>query len=513
MTIIPPAGARRGQAIRRTGPVSQSHRKSLNQMERQLEMFHADLWRAQYLNWSGLKSNLDYSRIYDQYNSCFLPETITNLDASNADPKRKKYILSFLVANHLEAVYREANEAIALSETQATVEYEGRTIPYRSIPSLIANEPYTNKRHLLAGLFAGKTAELNPLRMQLYHGLDDHARGVGFNNYIDLCNELFDLRMPELLPLTNLILKQTDIAYREALGEYLARIGISIDQGWAYELNIILRASAHDHFFNKDLLFETMTATLSGLGIDLGRQNNIILDIENRPLKHPRSFCAPIRIPQEISLVLSPNGGWLDYRTGLHELGHAEHFANANSRLPFAYKFCGDLSVSEAFAFLFDNMMSNRHWVERYIGMPDQSEYAKFNNFFRLYLLRYMVAKLLFEKELYNSSDIGQMGERYANIYSSCLLLHFDGRNYLQKLDKGFYCLLYLRGMALEVQLRKYLSNNYGEEWFADSKAGNLLTDLWKECLKYDAEEVARLLGYKGIDYGLLIQDVSTPRL
>ena len=36
-----------------------------------------------------------------------------------------------------------------------------------------------------------------------------------------------------------------------------------------------------------------------------------------------RAFCAPVRVPHEVYLVLRPHGGQTDWTTFLHELGHA----------------------------------------------------------------------------------------------------------------------------------------------------------------------------------------------
>ena len=53
--------------------------------------------------------------------------------------------------------------------------------------------------------------------------------------------------------------------------------------------------------------------------------------------KRPRAFCAPVRIPEVVHLVLRPHGGQNDWMTLLHELGHALHFANMRRDLPFEF--------------------------------------------------------------------------------------------------------------------------------------------------------------------------------
>ena len=57
------------------------------------------------------------------------------------------------------------------------------------------------------------------------------------------------------------------------------------------------------------------------MGANPAADGRIIYDLAPRPGKRSRAFCAPVRIPREVYLVLLPHGGATDYRTLLHELG------------------------------------------------------------------------------------------------------------------------------------------------------------------------------------------------
>ena len=67
------------------------------------------------------------------------------------------------------------------------------------------------------------------------------------------------------------------------------------------------------------------------------RGGRIRLDTGEREGKRSRAFCAPVRVPDEVYLVLRPHGGQTDWNTFLHELGHALHFAYMRPDLPFEY--------------------------------------------------------------------------------------------------------------------------------------------------------------------------------
>ena len=89
-------------------------------------------------------------------------------------------------------------------------------------------------------------------------------------------------------------------------------------------------------------------------------------DTGEREGKRSRAFCAPVRVPDEVYLVLRPHGGQTDWNTFLHELGHALHFAYMRPDLPFEYRWLGDNSITEGYAMLFDHLHAGRGWLQRY---------------------------------------------------------------------------------------------------------------------------------------------------
>ena len=102
------------------------------------------------------------------------------------------------------------------------------------------------------------------------------------------------------------------------------------------------------------------------MGIDPLAAGRITLDTGEREGKRARAFCAPVRVPDEVYLVLRPHGGQTDWTTFLHELGHALHFAYMRPDLAFEYRWLGDNSITEGYAMLFDHLMKDAGWLKRY---------------------------------------------------------------------------------------------------------------------------------------------------
>src|SRR5207237_4059172 len=111
-----------------------------------------------------------------------------------------------------------------------------------------------------------------------------------------------------------------------------------------------------DSAFPPDRMLPALEATLSGLGIDLRAQENVALDLDERPSKDPRAVCVPIEVPGRVVLVMKPQGGPDDWRTLLHEAGHTEHYAHTDASLSLEASGHRDNAVTEGCAMLFDDL-------------------------------------------------------------------------------------------------------------------------------------------------------------
>lgn len=467
----------------------------LRRIEKLLEAFAAELGREQNRILSGAGRKINLERIYERYRPLFTPEMVKMLVEKGRGQKRWRYLAEFLASNFIDSSLRENTDALMSAEMDATVEYEGKVIPYRKVPALIANEEDTHKRHSLYELYGAKTQEHNSLRIEHFSRLNDYARRLGFKDYIGLFDNLRGFKLHDLTSTARTFLMQTRDAYFDGLQ------GFGFDLAWVCDMHALFRAPQFDRYFGSDRLLPVLRSTLNGLGIDLDRQTNISLDSENRPLKHPRSFCVAIKIPDEIVLTVYPRGGWVDYRSTFHEIGHAQHFAHTDRHLPFAYKYCGDGSVTEVYGYLFENLVSNRLWLGEGLNMLEPAAYLKLINYFRLYRLRRLAVEVIYEQELFKSPDISKMAKTYADLFSEHLGVRFDERQFLSNVDKGFYCGFYLRAFAFEVQLRRFLEAKFGKKWFFNPKAGEALKNLWKHGLELDAEELAVKLGLGRVSF------------
>jgi hypothetical protein len=200
----------------------------------------------------------------------------------------------------------------------------------------------------------------------------------------------------------------------------------------------------------------------------------------------------PVRVPDEVYLVLRPRGGHADYRTFWHELGHAMHFAGVDPALPFAARWVGDNSVTEGFAMLWDHLTIHPAWLSRYAGLSrtDARTLAFELAVGELYMVRRYAAKLCYELELHR--DRVRDGAAYAERLTEATGFRYPESDYLLDVDPGFYAARYLRAWQLEAALAHTLVERYDAEWYRNPRAGAFVLHLMARGQAEPADQLAR---------------------
>lgn len=477
----------------------------MDDFDKQAEAFHQELYREYYQAESGLKERLNIEPIYDRYAHLF-EETMVKQLLGEAQHRRGRYLAEWVTLEYLEDSVKGLTESISNAMRRATVEWGGQQLSYHNLRPTISNEPDMSRRHHLHQLYRDVTASVNQERERRFSSLHTNATHLGFESYIALCEQLRRLNLDSLTKEMRSLLHDTAQVFFRHLEKFLAGIEVPVEDAATCDMWYLFRGPSFDALFPKESMIPTLRATLAGMGIDLRQQENLELDTDSRELKSPRAFCAPIRVPEEVKLVIKPMGGASDYSSLLHEAGHAEHFANVDPDLPFAFKRLGDNSVTETYAFLFQYLFLNRRWLRRVLGVEEPSRLIRYALFEKLWFLRRYGIKLLYEQELHRELDGAE--KRYVSLLGDGLGIAIAAEDYLADVDDAFYCAQYLRAWILEVQLRRFLEDQYGLEWFASQGAGKYLLSLWRRGQKLSPEEIAADIGYDGLDSTYLVEEL-----
>jgi hypothetical protein len=362
---------------------------------------------------------------------------------------------------------------------------DGRSVRLGDVAWVQAHEPDAARRASLEAERCRAVADsLAPLAGEILAVRHAAARELGWPSYTAMYGELGGLDLPGLRGQAQRFLEDTDEVYERVITEAAATLlGLDATALGRGDLPPLLRRPALDAHFPPGGLAGALRDTLGGFGVDLDSEPGIVLDLAPRPAKSSRAFCAPVRVPREIYLVLAPTGGWDDYAALLHEAGHAAHFAAADATLPFELRRLSDPAIGEAFAFLLEGIADEPAWLRaRGADGPHANGRVR-----RLVLLRRYAAKLDFELDLHAGElDPAEAADRYAAGLSRALRVRWPREPWLTDLDPGLYAAHYLRAWALAAQLREAL----GDGWFASADAGRRLRAWWRDSHGRRAEEV-----------------------
>jgi hypothetical protein len=345
---------------------------------------------------------------------------------------------------------------------------------------VMSNEADRDKRQRLEETRVRLLDEnLNPIYLEANAIDRDAVHQLGAPNYYELYKR-FGFRLDELREECAALLDETEKLWeREGDKLFRSRLGIGLSDARSWDVARLFRATELDQLYPSDRMLPALQATLADLGIDLDGQRNVHLDIESRPSKTPRAFCAPIEVPDRVMLVIQPIGGKDDWEALFHEAGHTEHYANTSESLSMEAKRLGDMAVTEGWAMLMQHLVTEPAWLNRRLDVPRPGDLARDGAVSLLYFVRRYSAKLLYEIEFFQSEDVTSMRGRYAEILGDALKLPVNPESYLDDIDGSFYVIGYLRSWAFEAQLREFLRGELGNEWFARRDAGDLLRELW----------------------------------
>lgn len=483
------------------------------------EACSAELAGAVYRHYAGLAPELALREIYDRHADLFATAAIDELRAAvdgRDEPLRS--LLRFAAHGRIAAAVCDLESEMARREARLSVQLPadrgaGQRIGFRESAIVQAGEPDGERRAAIdaARRLAAREA-LAPLAKELHERRMALTRELGWPCYRALCEQASGVDLLGLGRQAGELLDRTDDVYAAVVADPVrATLGVGPGRLRRSDLGRFLRQATSDSLFPSAGLLGSLSAALGQMGLDLQDGSGIVLDTGRRAGKSPRAFCAPVRVPQEVYLVVAPLGGREDYAALLHEAGHALHFAGTGSQLALAQRRLGDPAQGEGFAFLLEGLLDDAGWQQRALGIEDgDGALAARARARRLMLLRRHAAKLQYELELHGeaSAQAQPPAASYARHLSRALGVHWPPDTWLTDVDPAMYVADYLRAWAFEARLREGMRERFGSQWFADPAAGAMLRGLWAAGQRARAEDVLGELGLTaGLDFAALASE------
>jgi hypothetical protein len=493
-----------------------ARRLDLADYGRRVDRFSEQIHEAYYRQLAGLEEAMGLEAVYTEHAALFEQAAIDGLRAAaerdDEGAAEARTLLAFAVAEHASAAVADLTERIELAESRAVVVWRGERIGYRDVWNRATDIAHRAERNALAGSYYEAVEAINPLRQERLERLGEAVRALGYADVADMVHRTAGFDPQQLAADQRAFLADSETSYFAGLRRFLAEIDIEQGDASRVDLGRILRGAAWDAWFPARGMLPALRGTLAGLGIDLDTQAAISLDVERREGKSPRAFCAPVRVPGDVRLVIQPRGGWDDYAAVLHEAGHAEHFAHVAPDLPVAFRRLGDESLTEGYGALFELLVGEPEWLMERVGMPEAEAlaFADFHAFWLLAGLRQRAAQLIYELALHDGADPALAREQYAGIVGLSIGVRVAPEHYLAHVDDHLYVAHYVRAFMLQGSLGAWLRARHGDAWWRSAEAGDALRRSWSRGQQWGAQDVVAHLGYDRLDWRPVLRQIRT---
>jgi len=134
---------------------------------------------------------------------------------------------------------------------------------------------------------------------------------------------------------------------------------------------------------------------------------------------------------------------------------------------------------------------------------------AEATKFLEVLLFRRYAAKLHYELEVWSDFEHApDYAPMYADNLRAATGFQYRPDGYLADMDDGFYSADYLRAWIRTAQLRAYLRDEIGSDWWQRPETGEFLRGLFHEGTKPSSEEIAERIGYDPLDTAPLLEEL-----
>src|SRR5256714_7840279 len=415
--------------------------------------------RESYLAYAGHKKTAELQPIYKQYERVLSREAFElTLDAfrSAGEASEEKRSAQLLLEWEIES--QAAKPLAALDEREIAWENtalvrspDGRVVQYQAAPIEITNTRDRRSRLALEAARAELVSkEHAPLRLERLQREKEYIESLEIgDDYNSSFEAVTGISLGVLAEACKQFLRDTRSMWDDTLrGALRSSLGIKASEAKRADALALFRASEYDDAFPGNQMEAVMRRQVLEMGIDPTADGRIVFDVGEREGKRSRAFCSPVRVPEEVYLVLRPHGGQSDYNTFLHELGHALHFGYASPDYAFEFRWLGDNSVTESYAMLFDHRMQDRGWLLRYakLGTNRVGKFLRTAGLEELHFLRRYCAKLIYERALYSGEVAwSELPDLYVSLLTSATGFEYDDADPFLAVDPRYHSAPLLR--------------------------------------------------------------------
>ncbi|MCW2926790.1 MAG: hypothetical protein JWM86_758, partial [Thermoleophilia bacterium] len=283
----------------------------------------ADDWRKVIV---GLQDESRFADIYAEYAHLYTPEQLASLagareQARDDDERERLDRLWFEAADSVAAAdVVQAAQDLTNERLAWRVDFDGEPRSSNALGAMVAAEEDFERREAIFALmcradeeFASRDIELAARSQEL------RAAVFGLDGEVGIASARMGIDIARFSRQVSDVADQTAAAYAtQAAVLFPALLGRDVERPSRAHAAYMRSLHGWDHVYTRERMVEVCEQTVLELGFDMDAIPTIHADLEDRPEKDPRACVIPVRVPEEVHLVVRPTGGLTDYHAFLH---------------------------------------------------------------------------------------------------------------------------------------------------------------------------------------------------
>ncbi|MFW5635824.1 MAG: hypothetical protein ACOC3A_04135 [Thermodesulfobacteriota bacterium] len=458
-------------------------------------------WNTQTLAlWKGAMPPVAAHQVYDGYDDFFRLETLAYLDRfpDTADAVRVKHaFIDHYLQRELLPMELEMQSWIR----GAAADVEGEKIYFQDVIPWCQKSSTYEKRQLLQKESSALCKFLKPFVLNYWEQLLTLLReDLGFPDYAAYCRrKKGGIDYEGFYQGLKGFLEETAPLYFSAMERWSReRFNRPLHQLTRFDGMKLLSLEQFDSVYPEPALTE-VTDFFHAWDIHLPDLAGLHLELSAETGKSAQALSIFVSVPDEIYVLMRPQGGWNDLETLWHELGHGLSAVFTDPDLsPVERNMATHFSLSEAYAFLLQNIAFSQPFLTRHLefSLAEASGLIYYKTLRDFSVFRRYATKFLVEYEMFTRGDLSD-GQPYADKMLEYTGFYYQPESHLFDLAPEFYCLDYVLGWMGEAVLEADLRRRGGENWMYRRETGEILKKWWHQGNRYD---IFRFVDFNGLD-------------
>ncbi|MCB2146290.1 MAG: hypothetical protein KQI81_07420 [Deltaproteobacteria bacterium] len=461
-------------------------KRSQNELQRLISALQTlnTRWARQALSlWQGQAPAGPPDRIYAGFEEVLTPETIDGA-ADIPDEQVRTRIRHGLIDHYLQCRLMPHETEMQAWSRGAAAHVDGEKIYFPEVIPWCQKSSTLLKRQRLQQETGPLCKLLKPFAVNYWNiVLETLTDELGFDSYIDYCSRKKGLDYHRLYREMKALIERTDNHYFAAMEAWSRRrFNRPLKELSRFDAIYLLSLGQWDRLCPVDDPEATL-GFFSRWGLDPAHHPGLYLEIQPAAGKSAQAISVMVRIPQEVHILMRPEGGWIDLETLWHELGHGLSAVTTDPSLPVVDReLATAFNLSEVYAFLLQRIALSRPVLESVMDLPEKtvSTMIFYKDLKDLSVFRRYAAKFISEYEMFSGGDLSD-GRPYADTMARITGFYHQPESHLFDLVPELYCADYLLGWMGEAVLHNHLQRNLGCNWSQSPEAGKMLKGLWRQ--------------------------------